>query len=142
MKTNPILEAKVREKEKAEALKRMAILQLHPNVIRDFRSQDKLNLSEGYGALYWLNDEQKAIIAQAEEEYDITIYHIIHNKTKFGELLACLYVSQYPEEWELDRQDLQEHCPIAYVINLDEPAFSEFGSIGIEQQFGGLVRTA
>lgn len=31
---------------------------------------------------------------------------------------------------------------LSYVYNVDCPEFSEFGSIGFIQRFGGLVRTA
>ena len=52
-----------------------------------------------------------------------------------------LYVSAEDEEWELDREDLEERVPLAYVANLDAPDCSELGSIGIAPANGGLVRT-
>ena len=56
--------------------------------------------------------------------------------------MTFLFVSDEREEWSYDRDDLKEGYACAYVENLDEPAFSEFGSVGIKPQFGGLVRTA
>lgn len=55
---------------------------------------------------------------------------------------CLLYVSKYKEEWQTDREDLKEGLAFSYVYNMDCPEFSEFGSIGFAQRFGGLVRTA
>lgn len=46
------------EMMKAEAIRRMKLLKLHQNAIKEFEAEDKLNLSRG-GFLYWLNDVQK-----------------------------------------------------------------------------------
>ena len=45
--------------------------------------------------------------------------------------VTILYVSAHPEEWELDREDLLNGVPIAYVYNTRITEFSEFGSVGI-----------
>lgn len=131
-----------KELQKQEAIQRMKALSLMENVIQDFEKEDILYLSEGYGALFWLDDTQKEYVAEFETEYQAVVYHVIHNNTEFGELLAFLYVSNEKDEWADDREDIKEGCPLAYVKNLDEPAFSEFGSIGVMPQYGGLVRTA
>ena len=128
--------------QKDEAIKRMKTLKLHENVVREFTEDGKLNLSEGYGALYWLDDKQQAYVDAFEQKYKALVYHVLHNITEFGELLAFLYVSNEKEEWQYDRDDLKEGYACAYVENLDEPSFSEFGSIGVKPQFGGVVRTA
>ena len=131
-----------KEMQKEEAIKRMKTLKLHENVMREFTEEGKLNLSEGYGALYWLDDKQQAYVDAFEQKYKALVYHVLHNMTEFGELLAFLYVSNEKEEWQYDRDDLKEGYACAYVENLDEPSFSEFGSIGVKPQFGGVVRTA
>ena len=131
-----------KEMQKEEAIKRMKTLKLHENVVREFTEKGKLNLSEGYGALYWLDDTQQAYVDAFEQKYKALVYHVLHNMTEFGELLAFLYVSNEKEEWQYDRDDLKDGYACAYVENLDEPSFSEFGSIGVKPQFGGVVRTA
>ena len=128
--------------QKQEALKRMKMLKLHENAIREFEKEDVINQSEHGGILFWLDDSQNALVERFEKEYNAVVYHVIHNYTEFGELLAFLYVSENEEEWGYDRDDLKEGYALAYVENLDEPAFSEFGSIGIKPQWGGLCRTA
>ena len=130
------------EEKKTEALERMKMLNLYPNIIREFERDNTLNLSENGGFLYWLDDQQKEYVSEFETEHNALVYHVIHNYTEFGELLTFLYVSDSKDEWGFDRADLKDGYACAYVKNLDEEAFSEFGSIAFKQQFGGLVRTA
>lgn len=128
---------------KEEALARMKALKLHKNVINEFKNEDKLNVSyPPFGALYWANEDEMKLIKAAEEHYNILVYHAIRTETIFGSLLSMLYVSSYDEELEYDREDLEALCPHAYVENLSEPMFSEFGSIGIQPVAGGILRTA
>lgn len=131
-----------REMKKTEALERMKMLKLHSNVINEFQNQDKVNLSENGGFLYWLNDDQKRRVAEFEKKYDALVYHVIRNITEFGELLSYLYVSDSEEEWEMDREDLTNGTALVYVENLNDKWCSEFGSIGIQPSLGGLLRTA
>ena len=129
------------ERKKQEALERMKMLNLFENAIRDFQQDNKVNMSE-CGFLYWLDDEQTKLVLEFETEHNALVYHVIHNYTEFGELLTFFYVSDHEEEWEYDRADLKDGYACAYVKNLDEDAFSEFGSVAFKEQFGGLVRTA
>ena len=131
-----------RNEKKAEALKRMRMLHLHDNVVREFEQEDKLNLSEHGGFLYWLNEDQKEVVAQFEEKYNAVVYHVVHDYTEFGELLSLLYVSDESEEWEYDLEDVKDGYPYAYVKNLTDDWCSEFGRIGIKSQIGGLMRIA
>lgn len=133
------------EKKIKEALERMNILKLHENVIRDLNATDpnerQLNKSEHLGMLYWLDDNEKQMIEDFEEKHKAFVYHVIYTPTAFGRLLSLLYVSNEEDEWETDREDLSNNYAFSYVINLNEPAFSEFGSIEIEPKNGGVVRT-
>ena len=131
-----------KNQQKQEALKRMKLLKLYPNIIKEFEKDGIVNLSENGGILYWLDSTQKAIVDHFETENNALVYHVIHNYTEFGELYSLLYVSQYEEEWKDDRYDLKDGYALAYVKNMDDDTCSEFGSIGIKEQFGGLVRTA
>ena len=78
------------EKKKIEAITRMQQLKLHPNIIKEFEKENILNLSENGGFLYWLTDEQKSYVEAFENKYNALVYHVIHNYTAFGELLAFL----------------------------------------------------
>ena len=127
-------------KQKQEALERMKMLKLHGNIIKEFDKEGIVNLSENGGFLYWLDSDQQAIVDEFEAEHDALVYHVIHDFTELGELYSLLYVSKYEEEWEDERTDLKDGYALVYVKNVNDDFCSEFGSIGIKPQFGGLVR--
>ena len=116
--------------------------QTPPNIIKEFEKENILNLSENGGFLYWLTDEQKSHVEAFENKYNALVYHVIHNYTAFGELLAFLFVSDYEEEWETDREELADGYAYAYVRNVNDDGCSELGGICFQTQSGGLVRTA
>lgn len=90
-----------------------------------------------------LSGERKVMTAidKFEEENDSLVYAVTVDKTIDGETwLTFLYVSDCPEEWELDRQDLKEGRPYAYVDTGN--LYSEFGRVGIKVSGGGLLRVA
>lgn len=153
------------EERKAEALERMNMLQglgywdEAADLYRDhgipcisLRSPMEINGQRMLiGTVYRLDEMPTAdergedvlkAIADFEQEWDGTIYAGSRETTAFGELLTLFYVSQYVEEWEADREDLEGKCPVCYVANLDDSMSSEFGHIGYELSGGGIVRTA
>lgn len=130
------------QEQKIEAIKRMKLLKLHENPIREFEEEGRLNLSENGGILYWLDEKQQEYVKEFETKYNALVYHVIHDFTEFGELLSFLYVSDSEDEWEYDLDDLKQGYPYVYVKNLDDDMCSEFGSIGIKPRCGGIVRTA
>lgn len=132
---------KLKIEQKQEAIARMKKLDIYAPAITEFEKENLVNKSEHGGILYWLDENEQEMVKEFEEEYGAMVYHIIHNYTNFGELYSLLYVSKNKDEWDYDNDDLNHNICLAYVKNLDEDAFSEFGSIGIKSQFGGLVRT-
>lgn len=137
---NNVLSLKGLQKE--EAIKRMKKLELHPNVINEFITENKINKSEISGILYWLNDEEEKFVKEFEEKYNGVVYHIIKSYTNIGVLLTVFYVSQYTEEWSIDNNNIDENTQLCYVKNLSDDYCSEFGYINFRKQIGGLVRTA
>lgn len=133
----------LRQKQKEEAIKRMNLLLLNENIIKEFKEEEKLNLSESnLGILYWLNEEQKEMVKKFEEENGGLVYHLIHNLTTFGEIYSIFYVSKNEDEWQFDYEDIEENLAFVYVKNVDDPLSSEYGSIGFKSVNSGLVRTA
>ena len=110
----------MKAKQRTEALKRMELLKLHENVIDDFKELSLLNQSELGGILYWVEGEMEKKIREWEEKTGNLVYHVIHDYTEFGELLSLLYVSTYEDEWETDREDIQDGYALAYVMNLTD----------------------
>ena len=139
-KTDEIAQAQI-----TEALLRMKKLDIHENAINEFLRERKLNLSEpGFGnkvgVLYWLNDDEQKMIEEWEQETGNVVYHVIKNNTQFGLCYSFLYVSSDPEEWLMDNADLEEGYPFVYVKNVTDDWCSEYGRIGIQSAFGGVVR--
>lgn len=131
------------EKMKEEALQRMRILKLYSTVLQDFAADGRINYSfSNFGFLYWLDEDMEERVGRFEEKYGYLVYHVIDNPTSIGRMHSYLYVSSNEEEWEQDRQDLIDGCPIVYVENVDDEVLSEFGCIGIEPRNGGVIRTA
>lgn len=128
-----------REQMFGECIKRLELLKLDKSCIKAFK-EGYVWESENYGALYELNEKEKKIVEDFEKENGSMVYHVIHNFTNFGEMYNLLYVSKYVEEWEQDIQDLKDGYALVYVKNMDNDFCSEFGSIAIKQNIGGLVR--
>lgn len=128
-------------KQKQEAIERMKMLKIYSQAIKEFEKENVINVSEHGGILFWLDDEQQEMVKQFEEKYNAVVYHVIHNYTEFGELYSLLYVSQHENEWDYDKDDIKNNIALCYVVNKDEENFSEFGSIGIRPQYGGVIRT-
>ena len=141
MTNNEVMHFPTREEMRAEAVERMKLFNLHPNVVAEFQ-QGKLNCSETYGALFWLDDAKKAVVETVETKTGGIVYHTILSNTSFGVMLSCLYVSKHMEEWERDRADMKDGLVFAYVENMSYPDLSELGSIMVKPLAGGLVRTA
>lgn len=131
------------EEQKAEAIKRLKMLKIHPNVIKEFQ-YDKPLLNYSYrGILYWIdNEEWKEIISNFETKFNAVVYHAIFTPTGFGDLLTLLYVSEHVEEWAADNEELEHGYAYAYVANLTNDICSEIGRVCVEPRCGGVVRTA
>lgn len=126
------------EKMREQAVKCLNALNLHPNVIEDFK-EGIINYSLK-GGLYWLSEDLKEKIEEVEKERGILVYHCIRSFTNFGELIDCLYVSKYEDEWRDDLKDIKKRQMYSFCINLGDPFCSEFGLIGIKPMWGGVLR--
>lgn len=134
-----------------QAIERLEILEkeylLHENVLKEFKEDGTIYYSENLGGafsgiLYWLanKDEYVEKVRKIEQERNIFVYHCILNHTIDGDLLTMLYVSEYQDEWDFEKNDLRNGCTDAYVCNLNRDIDSEFGSVQITGVNGGLVR--
>lgn len=132
-----------REEKKTEALARMKAWGIFSPTVKQFKDEDLVSESAPpVGACFWLEGEQLERVRKFEEQHSALVYHVIHSYTNLGEMEAYLFVSDYPEEWEMDREDLKAGQQLAYVFNRDMPDCSEFGSVGVAlTPAAGLKRT-
>ena len=135
------MDAMMKSRQVMEGVKRMKALGIMRQTIREFEKEGVVNLSESGGYLYWLDEEERDMVANFESEHDCTVYHVIKSFTEYGKMYSLLYVSKYDEEWGMDEADIKHGQALAYVVNVGMPDCSEFGTIGIQPSIGGLKRT-
>lgn len=131
-----------KELKKEEALRRLSSLDIFKGAIEEFKENDVVSMSyPQYGALYWVEEDDKKRIEEFEEYANALVYLVLKSNTEFGEMNSYMFVSDHEEEWEEDRKMLENNEAFVYVDNLTHEEFSEFGTIGFEVTVAkGLVR--
>ena len=126
--------------KKEEAVSRMKMLGMSPEMVRQFEQDGSIGISEPpAGAFSWAKDEDLQHIRNFEEEYHALVYAVIRSYTPIGKIDACLYVSNYPEEWDYEQGLLDTNTPSVYVYNHNAPECSELGEIGIRRSGEGRL---
>ena len=120
------------EDKRKEAVARMQALGIFPKTVDQFRRGHRVSISmPPMGAFFWAEGDDLKHIKEFEKEYNCLVYMVIRTYTELGTLDSYLYVSDYREDWLVERGDLAQGILYAYVYNLQEPMYSEFGSIGV-----------
>lgn len=125
---------------KAEAIKCMGILNLDKRCIKAFEKGNVWLSSGPFGGLYEADDKLKNMIKDVETEHDIIVYHVVENMVYGMHCYSMLCVCKHPEEYEMNEEDLKDGYAFSYVMNVDAPDCSEFGTICVKPTFGGLRR--
>lgn len=132
---------KLREEQKAEVIHRMKCMGIIKDAIDQFVKEDIVMVCEPpIGGLYYLNNEEKNMVREFEEENDALVYLIARNFANIGKLDNIFYVSKHKEEWAMDRDDIAENLALVYVMNYTMPDCSEFGTIRWYGVGGGVLR--
>lgn len=129
-----------KEAMKKESVNRLSKLNVMRCVVDDFNKGQLYYTESATGALYYINNEMKKFVQEIEERYKGMVYHIILSRTEFGELLSMLWTTKYEEEWETEKENLEEGYVFAYVKNVTDDWCSEFGDIVVQERLGGLCR--
>jgi len=131
------------EEQKAEAIERMKLMKLMPEIIEQFEKDNVVHYSETMGILYWISNkpEWEEHMKRLEEKKNILVYHAELSYLEFGTCLSLFYVNSYREEWAQCKEDLQYGYSCCYVWNIDDEMCSEFGSITFRPMNGGVKRT-
>ena len=134
-----------KEEMKLEAIRRLEMLDIHAETIRQFKEENLLSYSIA-GVNYWFSDKQKKLISEFEKEQNCLVYYGILNQINLEPTLSLLYVPSYnddfsyKQEWLLDRQDISESRCLAYVHHIENEILSEIGYINFKCLHGGLQR--
>lgn len=139
-----------KEEMRVEALRRMVKLGVDQSIIDAFNTEVLAQCEKFYGFFpkqfvvlaSRIESEIAKIVRETEREYNIMAYMVIKTNTDLGLLYDVLYVSSHKEEWEMDEEMMEENIIMSYCINTSYEHCSEFGSIGIAKQNGGIYRTA
>ena len=131
-----------REKQKAEAIERMKLLELCPQIVSAFKKEEVIYKSEFFGILYWLDEDEKKIVKDFEDKTNSVVYHIVKSYTPLGCMLSIFFVSDDEYEWQLNKECMKNGVQLCYVKNMDINEWSEFGYISFQKISGGLMRTA
>ena len=119
------------------------MLGMDKNCISAYKKGNPWMSETQWGMLYEISDKEVVEkIKEFETEHKCTVFHVIHNLFEFGECYSFLYVGEEKDYWDEEMNDLNNGYSFSYVWNKDDDFCSEFGSIGVQQRFGGLVRTA
>ena len=95
------------EKKREEAIKRMQMLGIFRETIRQFKDEDCVSISEPpHGAFYWAQGEDLKRIKQFEKEHNALVFVVIRSYTNAGKIDSMLFVSDNPEEWWMERTNL------------------------------------
>lgn len=131
------------DEKRAEAIARMKMLGIFPDTIQQFKKDGLVSISEPpMGAFFWAEGEDLERIRKFEESHNALVYVAIRSYTTIGKLDDFLFVSDYKEEWQMDREDIEKGQALSYCFNHDSPFCSEMGSIGIARTTAaGLRRT-
>ena len=140
----------LRELQKQEAIKRLEIIEkmnnIHHNVLKEFKQDESIYYSERInsnfdGILYWIKNKLEFVdaVQEIEDKYNLFVYHCILNHTQNGLWLSMLFVSNEPENWTQEQEELKDGLPVAYVYDFGGYG-SEFGTIQIAGTNGGLTR--
>ena len=131
-----------REEKKTEAIKRMKMMQVAPETIQKFKDDGKVMVSElPFGAMCFLTEKEQQEVDQFEQEYNALVYHIIRTYTNFGQLDSFLFVSDYPEEWDMENTNIKRNIVFTWTVNRSADWMSDMGSITFRSAHGGLIRT-
>lgn len=124
-----------------EVMARMCSIRMHPKVIQAYSRNELYQYMDG--KIMPVDEETKKVIAAFEAPKRYKAFYAIHNTLRgIGHCISILYVSSYVDDWEMEQQALLSGYPLCYVHNADNTDFSEFGTIGIENIQGIIIRTA
>ena len=127
--------------KRQEAIKRMKMMQIFPEAIRQFKDDGRVMVSEPpFGDLSYITETERQEIDKFEQEYHALVYHVVRAYTNFGQLDSWLFVSDYPEEWDMENTNIEQNIVFTWTINRSVDWMSDMGSIAFRPANGGLLR--
>lgn len=85
-----------------EILYRMKKYDLWDEIVKKYKSENKIYMSESGGIIYDLDETAKEIVEKVIE-YACTPFHVIHTFSSIGEFYQVLFVSKDTSQWRYER---------------------------------------
>ncbi len=124
------------------AIEHMRALNIYRPYITEFRKNGTVTMFERFAG-YYINEtngytELESRIKEFERDYEAMVYAVTHEYLEFGECYTFLYVDKNdPNNLAIDN-DL--YYVYAYTWNKTMDCCSEFGTVGLQSAFGGIIR--
>ena len=130
------------EEMKREAIRRMELLKLDAQTVREFEQDGSVSLSQQIGDQIFLqpsDDEISARVKRFEQGYKCLVYHVLWaDSPMVGECWSLLFVSPASSDWNSERKYIESSGLVyAYVESEMEDGVSE---IMVQPQDGSLIR--
>ena len=125
--------------QKAEAVKRMRLLGIKEEYIRDFERDGKIYFSARDKTLPKLSKENIKIIKEFENDYHALVYMVIREDSEYGMMDALMYVSDAENDWPLEEDELNLGYAFTHVINHRCPEVMDFYRIGFARTPDGEI---
>ena len=124
------------------AIEHLKALNIYRPYIAEFRKNGTVTMFERFGGYYinGMNGYTKLEKHNKEykRDYDAMVYAVTHEYLEFGECYTFLYVDKNdPNNLTIDDG---LYYVYAYVWNKTMEYCSEFGTVGIQSSYGGIVR--
>ena len=119
----------LKERQKAEALKRMRLIGLREDYIRDFEQNDRVHISTEDGSHVDMDEQCLNRIRRLERVICATVYLVVRTYRGGGVMDALFYVDDFEKGWATDRAFLKAGYDISYVVNYRNPDNTEFMEI-------------
>lgn len=133
---------------KQEAIKRLCVMGVSKREAEAIIHNDGIRLAIGgdifKGVRKELQEMFKGLVAvkvcDFEEHSGYMAYSAYVQESWAGVIINILYVSSHKEDWDGERESIEEARPIAFCINLNHPDYSEFGIIRIKKYKNGFFK--
>ena len=133
-----------KQARKEQAIAYLNQLGIYTPYVKGFKEKDNVCFFERYAG-FWVYQEPEVEkkMKAIEKEFNCTVYAITHEFTNFGECYSFLIVTNDKHEWKtLLRSNKNKHNAFAYVWNKTDDWCSEFGTVTVQNAFGGITRIA
>ena len=126
-----------------EAIRRMKEVIDYTDIIDFFEETGLPQVYEPpYGASYSLEDDELENVRTVERNRDVLVWGVIRCNMMYNRqevtVDSMLYVSQYKNDWEQEREDLLNGLPSVYTVMKEYPV-TDSGCISVYKSEGGTL---